>query len=52
MSQVGLSDKQLDEIHDALLANGLNHSVAAFLTDLAGRVSKLEDAARAAQREG
>ncbi len=37
-----MNQKELDKIYHALIGNGLNSSVASFLTDLAGRVKNIE----------
>lgn len=42
MTPSRLSTKELDEVYASLCANGLNPAVAGFLTDLVGRVNKLE----------
>lgn len=47
MSKRRLLVKELDDVYAALCANGLTHDVASFLTDLVGRVDKLECAERA-----
>lgn len=38
-----LTEQQSDEMHAALVGNGLNHEVANFLVALAQRISALED---------